>query len=207
MGTVRFFRYWAKLVFGLAGLSVTVLPANAQLPRAAGKSAFFDASLGYTYSQMNVPGSNSVGMGGPNLVITGDFFPHIGARADLAYMRSQTAFGSDHHNDAFTYLGGPVLHVLRTKRLDLYADALLGGARLTGVNISKYGGYSSGYVVRPAWSFGGGGQYTITRSVSVRIGAEYVRTTFFDQAAALKSTYSLRESISLVYSFIGGHRR
>lgn len=123
------------------------------LPLAAGKSSFFDASLGYNECAGFQLGWN----GRTEHVITGDFYPHIGLRADLAYMRSQTVFGSDHHNDAFTYLGGPAFHVLRTRHLDLYGDALLGGARLTGVNLLQYGGYSSGYVVKPAWSFGGGG--------------------------------------------------
>jgi len=183
------------------------LEARAQGPLAAGRSAAFDASLGYAYVRMPVPGSGKIGMNGVDATVSADLLPRIGLRADLCYVRSQKVFGTGHHNDALTYMGGPVLYIVRQRGTTLYLHALFGGARLNGVNLSQNGGYLFGYVNKPAWSVGAGAERSLTPSVSLRIGADYVHTTFFDRTAAYQTEGSLRALVSVVYTFGRGHRR
>jgi opacity protein-like surface antigen len=199
---------WKK-VFVVAPLLAFLgaVPTDAQVPLAAGKSLAFDSSLGYAYTRMEVPGTGRIGMGGPKATFTADFLPRVGIRADVAYQRSQPVFGSGHHNDALTYMGGPVFYVMRRRHTVAYLEGLFGGARLNGVNIWQYGGYLTGFVNKTAWTAGVGAQHTITPSVSLRLQANYLRTTFFDQTGAFKGSGSPSASLTVVYSFGRGYRR
>lgn len=181
--------------------------AKAQMPIAAGKSAAFNASFGYAYARMNVPGTGHVQMSGLDASLTGDFLPRVGVRLDVAYLRSATVFGTDHRNDALTYLGGPVLYLARARRMLLYVDALFGGGRLGGTNLHKSGGYLTGFVHKPAWTFGAGAERRIWPSTSIRIGADYLHTSFFDQNGAVRGGYDFRGTVTFVYTFGRGYRR
>lgn len=199
---------WKKHIWLACFLCLLVVqPARAQMPLAAGKSLAFDASFGFEYTQMTVPGSGKTGMAGPKVTFTADLHPRLGVKVDVAYQRSEYLFGSGHHNDAFTYMGGPVFYALRKRYALVYAQALIGGARVAGVNNWQYGGYSLGFVNKPAWSFGLGVQHKITPATALRLQADYLHTSFFDVAAEVKGSYSLSGSLALVYEFGRGHSR
>jgi hypothetical protein len=108
--------------------------AKGQMPIAAGKWAAFNASFGYAYARMNVPGTGHVQMSGLDASLTGEFLPRVGVRLKVAYLRSATVFGADHHNDALTYLGGPVLYLARARGMLLYVDAPLCDMQLVFLN-------------------------------------------------------------------------
>jgi opacity protein-like surface antigen len=166
-----------------------------------------DFALGFTNVQMKVPGSGHVNMTGADATMTAQVLPRIAVTMDLTYARSQGVFGTGHHNDMLSYLAGPVFYVARQGRSTLFASILVGGARLNGINFSQNGSFFSGYVVKPAWSAGVGLQHAITPTVSLRLGVDYLRTTFFDHTSALKSENSLRTSATVVYAFGRGRRR
>jgi hypothetical protein len=199
---------WPHLsVFVALALCLLALPQAEAQPIAAGKSTAFDASLGYAYSRMQVPGTGHVQMSGADAALTCDFLPRLGVRLDVAYLRSAAVFGTEHHNDALTYMGGPVFYLVRKRRVVLYADALFGGGRLGGMNLRESGGYFSGFVHKPAWSVGAGGERRILPSISLRIGADYTHTEFFDQTGAIRGAYGFRGTFTLVYLFGRGYRR
>ena len=58
-----------------------------------------------------------------------------------------------------------------------------------------------GYANEFAWAGGGGVQYAIVPSFSVRVGADYLRTSFFNSSAVVQGPANLRSSIFLVYTF------
>ena len=176
-------------------------------PLPAGRSLGFDAALGYSYVRMTVPDSGKIGMSGPDATVTIDFLSRVGVRADVSYVRSGEVFGTGHHNDAISYMGGPVFYIVRERQATLYVQALLGEARLRGINFSQTGGFLSGYDNKPAWSLGAGGQHRLTSSLSLRVAAEYLHTTFFDPRLAFRGTGSLRASVGVVYTFGRGHAR
>jgi hypothetical protein len=186
---------------------LVIIPAKGQEPMAAGRSYAMDASFGYAYARISVPGSGYVGMNGIVTTLTRDFRPRIAIKADLSYLRSREIFGSNRHNSALTYMGGPAFSVVRTRRTNVYLQGLIGGGTLSGENYNEYGGYLTGYVSRPAWSLGVGGERAITPDFSLRIGVDYLHAVFFNQAAAIKGTGNIRGTVSLVYSLERGHRK
>jgi opacity protein-like surface antigen len=197
-----------SLLLVLLGLVLLASPAaNSQTPLPAGRSSALDFALGYTDVQMTVPGSGHVNMTGADATMTAQVVPRIGIAMDLTYARSHEVFGTGHHNDMLSYLAGPVFYVARQRRTTLFTSILVGAARLNGINFSQTGSFFSGYVVKPAWSGGVGLQHAITPTVSLRLGVDYLRTTFFDHTSALKGEGSLRTSATVVYTFGRGRRR
>jgi opacity protein-like surface antigen len=87
----------------------------------------------------------------------------------------------------------------------VYTQFLFGGARESGVNFDSSGRPATGWVNRFAWAAGGGVQYRLTPSFSVRLGADYLRTSFFNSNLAIEGQSNLRTAASLVYTF--GERR
>ncbi len=196
---------WVLIHFGLLLLLAPQAPC--QMPLAAGRSSAFDFAVGYTDIGMQVPGSGKVNMFGPEATTTMDLLPRIGLAADLSYARSHEVFGTGHHNDVLSGLGGPVFYFVRRRRSTVFTRALFGAARLNGINFNQNGTFFSGYVIRPAWSAGAGVEHRISPRLSLRFGADYLRTTFFDHTSALQGAGSLRVSATVVYTFGRGRRR
>jgi len=88
----------------------------------------------------------------------------------------------------------------------VYGELLLGAARQTGVTFENNGQMVLGYANEFAWAGGGGVQYEIVPSFSVRVGADYLRTSFFNSNVTVQAQPNLRSSVALIYTF-GGHGR
>jgi opacity protein-like surface antigen len=198
---------WKNISLGCLLCLLAVLPAKAQRPVIAGQSTEFDASLGFAYTRLTVPGSGSTGMAGPKGTFTAIPFRRVGLRADVAYQRSDNLLGTGHYNDALTYMGGPVFYAVRTARTYVYGQVLIGGARVAGVNNSQTANYLNGYVNHLAWSFGGGVQRKITQGLVLRLQGEYLHTSFFNPAEVVQGSYSPSGSLVVVYEFGPGHSR
>jgi opacity protein-like surface antigen len=198
------FMRFATLVLFLFAVSA---PASAQEPAPAGRSTSIEAGLGYALVQSSVPSNGQLLMSGVNGTLTVGLTPRFGVNLDFCYAQSGNSFGLQDHNSLMSYLGGPVFYPIERRHARLYVDALFGGARLGGVNSGFDGEYISGYVNRPAWSFGAGAQQQISRRVSIKAGVEYLRASFFDRTGAIQRQSNLRETVTLVYDFGGGHRK
>ena len=90
---------------------------------------------------------------------------------------------------------------IRHRRYTVYVEALFGGARETGVNFEADGTLIRGFVNRFAWAGGGGLQYRITPALSLRAGADYLRSSFFNENVVPTAQRNLRTSLSVVYTF------
>lgn len=98
-------------------------------------------------------------------------------------------------------MAGPVLYPLRRRNMHLYAELLVGGAREIGVSFDSSGELERGFVNKFAWAGGGGVQYRLTPSLSLRVGADYWRAEFFNSNAAVQGQSNFRSSISMIYTF------
>jgi opacity protein-like surface antigen len=187
-------------VLGL--MLVTGSLARAQGPVYAGNAPVLEGGIGYSYLGTSIPSNgSSLGMNGLLASGNADFGWHMGLKVEVGYNRAFNAFNTDHSADMLTYMGGPVFYPIRNRRYNVFAQALFGGARETGVNVTNTGALIMGYTNRFAWSGGLGVQYRITPALSLRAGAEYVRTTFYNTSAALQGQNNIRSSLSVIYTF------
>jgi hypothetical protein len=119
---------------------------------------------------------------------------------ETSYTRTYGAFGVDRHSDVLAYLGGPVVYPVRRKRFSIYAQALFGAARITGVIPESNAAYLLGRVNKLAWSLGPGVDIRLSRSTVLRIGAEYLRSSYFAPNRTIQGQGNARVIISLVYT-------
>ncbi len=190
-----------RIVFAiLLYLSLCPTHANAQaLP--AGKSGPWDLSVGYSYLNHPATSSNRVGLNGFDASITFGVTSHLAIRGDVGYARSGNLLGAPTHSGVLSYLIGPVFYPMVRPRVDIYSQALFGGARVTGpvpVNAGLLiGGWADGF----AWAIGGGVDYRLSRSLALRGGADYLRTEYFSgPTPAIQSQNNVRLTASVVWS-------
>jgi len=195
------FRKWLCFSFFL----VLVPIAKAQSPLFAGVAPSMEAGIGYSYLNADVPSQNLIAMNGVDATFSIDFHRRFGMKFDLGYDRAWNVFHTNHHADLLTYMAGPVFYPFRGRKFSAYTQLLLGGARESGVNFDASGATASGWVNRFAWAAGGGVQYRLTPSFSVRLGADYMRTSFFNANNTIQGQNNVRSAVSLVYTF--GERR
>lgn len=183
-------------------LAILVLPAaRGQGPVVAGIAPVLEAGVGYSYVDAGVPSESRMGMNGINLIGNADISRRFGVKLDVGYARNFDAYQSGHSADLLTYMAGPVFYPIRKRNMNVYGHLLLGGARETGVNFESNGQIVLGYANRFAWSGGGGVQYRLSRVFALRVGADYLRTSFFNSNVVLQGQTNIRPSISLIYTF------
>jgi opacity protein-like surface antigen len=192
-----------KTIAKMLLLAILFVPAaRAQAPAVAGIAPVFEAGVGYSYIDAGVPSATSrLGMNGIQLVGNADFSRRFGVQLDLGYSRNFNAYSSHHTADLLTYMAGPVFYPVRKRNYNVFAHVLLGGARETGVNFDSNGQIITGFTNRFAWAGGAGFQYGIARSWAVRLGADYLHTSYFNSDVALAGQSNLRASATLIYTF------
>jgi opacity protein-like surface antigen len=171
-----------------------------QEPRVAAIGPVVSISFGYVYLNSEIPSTARISESGVASGITTDFTRRIGIKAEVSYTRTYGAFGLDHHSDVLAYLGGPVVYPIRRKRFSIYAQALIGAARITGVIPESDGNFLFAKTNRLAWSLGPGVEMTLTRSTILRIGADYLHSTYFAPNRAIQGQGNIRVIISFAYT-------
>ena len=175
--------------------------AYGQGPVIAGVARVLEGGVGFSYVLANVPSEGHLAMNGVEAALNADLQRHLGLKLDLGYSRSFDAFSTGRCADMLTYMAGPVFYPLRRRSMHVYAELLLGAARQTGVNFESNGQLVLGYANQFAWAGGGGFQHRVTRSLSLRVGADYLRTAFFNSNVAVQRQTNLRSSLSVIYTF------
>lgn len=193
---------WASL---LLLLFIHVPVGKAQGPIAGGYTPEFSANLGYSYTSASIPSQTRLPMTGVTGGWTAELKPHFGVEIEGSFLRNYHAYGTQYAANLITYMGGPVFHPMRGRRLDIYVHGLLGGAMETGVNYDPNGNLLHGYVNKTAWEVGGGAEYLFDRSISLRFGADYLHTSFFTPVISITGQYNLRATVGATYRF-GGRR-
>jgi hypothetical protein len=194
-----------RLLFGiLAILASDVLLSNprcaGQEPRYAGIGPAVSVSIGYAYLNNEIPSAGRISQNGVASGVATDFTRRIGIKAEASYTRTYGAFGLGHHSDVLAYLGGPVFYPVRRRRFAIYAQALIGGARITGVIPKSNGTFLLGRTNQLAWSFGPGVDTRLSRSTVLRVGADYLHSRYFAPNQAIQGQGNTRIIIGLVYT-------
>ena len=197
------FRKW--LLFSVLIFVVLVQTSNAQNALFAGVAPSMEAGVGYSYLNGGIPSGDRLAMNGVDASFTADFHPSLGIKFDLGYERASDVSNTGHHADILSYMAGPVFYPIRRRTFSAYTQFLLGGARETGVNFDSSGQILTGFVNHVAWAAGGGVQYRLTPFLSIRLGADYMRTSFFNSNLVVQGQNNVRSAISIVYTF-GGRR-
>ena len=180
--------------------------ATAQAPLSPAKASVFNLAVGYEYLHADAAPSRRIAMQGIDASITADFLPRLGVRLDVGYARATNLFGSGHTGDILNYFAGPVFYPIRHRRLSTYVDGLIGFARVTGaIPATAYPFLVGGFSNKFGWAAGGGIDYRFDTSWSLRTGAEYMHTSYFDQSALPRGQSNVRVVCSIVYLF-GNHR-
>jgi opacity protein-like surface antigen len=175
--------------------------AHAQGPLFAGGGPMLEAGVGYSYFNMGIPSASRVNLNGVDASMNGDFSRRFGVKLDVGYVRGFDILSTGRHADVLNYMAGPVFYPIRTRKVTVYTELLLGGARETGVNLTTSGETVRGFVNKFAWAGGGGVQYRLTTSISLRVGADYMHTSFFNPNIAVQGQNNLRSTVSVVYTF------
>jgi len=182
--------------FGLFAIS-----AQAQSPPFAARTATFDAAVGFSYVSLPVT-RHRTGLNGIDVSGTIGFSPAVAVRADIGYVRASNVFSSTHHADVLSYLVGPVLYPIRTRRGAGYVQALAGGARETTPIIDNTGRMLfGGFANKFAWLAGGGVERRLSRSWRINLGIDYLHTAYFDETRTVRGQSAVRVVARLVYSF------
>lgn len=129
------------------GLSLLAIPSRAQTPAA-------EVSVGYSYFRLG--GSNGVNLNGASSSLAYNFNNWVGGVADFGVYR-----GSALGENVYSFLFGPRFSYRVKSHITPFAQALLGGAHVTGTTPF-------------AWSFGGGVDYGLTDNISVRPQVDYI---------------------------------
>jgi opacity protein-like surface antigen len=195
-----------RIILPLLLISLFTPLAYGQEPIAGGFSPAQEGGIGFSYTQANAPSEGQMRMNGLQAVFSTDVNRRFAVKADFGYSRSFDAFQTGHSADLMTYMVGPVFYAVRRRQLSVYGELLLGGARQTGVNFENNGQLVLGYANEFAWAGGAGVQYEIVPSFSVRVGADYLRTSYFNSNVAVQAQPNLRSSVVLIYTF-GSHGR
>ena len=195
-----------RIILPLLLISLFTPLAYGQEPIAGGFSPAQEGGVGFSYTQMNTPSAGQMRINGLQAVFSTDVNRRFAVKADFGYSRSSNAFHTGRSADLMTYMVGPVFYAVRRRQVSVYGELLVGAARQTGVNFEDNGQMVLGYANEFAWAGGAGVQYEIVPSLSVRVGADYLRTSYFNSNVTLQAQPNLRSSVFLIYTF-GPHGR
>lgn len=165
---------------------IAALPAAAQAPKA-------EVFGGYSYVRVN-PGSgiDGINLNGWNASVTGNLNDWFGITGDFGGVYgSPNISGTSVNTNAHTFLFGPTIKA-RSDKLEPFAHALFGGARLKGSSLGVSASDTSF-----AMALGGGVDWKANDAVSIRLAQfDYLLTRFGGD-----SQHNARISAGIVFRF------
>jgi hypothetical protein len=175
-----------------------IRPIN-QPPIAPGYFPVLNLSAGYAVTNLSIPTTGRVALGGVDVSVAADGGKRIGAKLDLSYTLASNVSNSGHRADMFSYLVGPTISLWKDNSLSTYAQVMAGGARIAGPFPTANGGLGTGHVHYPAWEFGGSVEYTLSPAFGFRVTVDCLHANFFDSSGAVRGQYDVRVVNSIVY--------
>lgn len=174
--------------------------ASAQVTAPSGRAQSLDVSLGYAYINHAASPSRRISLNGVDAGATVGLSSRLGIRVDLGYARSAGGvLGAPTHASVLNYMAGPVFYPTVSRKYDVYVQALLGGARVSGpVPVSGgilIGGWANGF----AWAVGGGVDHQLSDSIGVRAGVDYLRVGYLDPSLTIQGRNDVRATVAVVY--------
>jgi hypothetical protein len=192
--------FWGILAISVSNALLTNPRCIGQEPRFPAVGPTVSATIGYACLNSEIPSAGRINENGVVFGVSTDFNRRFGIKLEASYTRTYGAFGLDHHSDVLAYLGGPVIYPVRRKRFAIYTQALIGGARITGVIPERNGTFLFAETNKLAWAIGPGVDTKLSRSTVLRVGADYLHSSYFAPNKAIQGQGNTRIVVSLVYT-------
>jgi len=187
------------ILFLLAPLLAQRFVAGA--PPAAATSPVFEASAGYTYLALDTPSRQRVGLSGVDADGFVDFNSRWGMMVDSSCARTGNVLGTGHSGNVLSFLIGPVFYPVDLGNTRIFVHTLAGVSLVNSAVPVKGTYYLGGTVTRFSYALGGGVERTIAGPLAMRVGADYLRTTFADSTAAMQFQNNVRFVTGFVFRF------
>lgn len=189
-----------------AGILFLAAPLLAQdflssAPKAAATSPVFEASTGYTYFALDTPSHQRVALSGIDANGFVDFNARWGLTVDSSYARIGDVLGTGHSGNVLSFLTGPVFYPVAYGKTRIFVHTLAGVGMVDSAVPVKGTYYLGGAIIRFSYATGGGVERPLAGPFAIRIGGDYLRTTFADSSAAMRFQNNLRVVTSIVYRF------
>jgi len=170
-------------------------------PPAAATGPVFEASAGYTYLALDTPSRQRVGLSGVDANGFVDFNSRWGMMVDSSYARAGNVLGTGHSGNVLSFLIGPQFYPVDFGNTRIFVHTLAGVSLVNSAVPVQGTYYLGGTVTRFSYALGGGVEHTIAGPLAVRIGADYLRTTFADSTAAMQFQNNVRFITGFVFRF------
>ena len=170
-------------------------------PPAAATSPVFEASVAYTYLALDTPSRQRVGLSGVDANGFVDFNPRWGMMVDSSYSRAGNVLGTGHSGNVLSFLIGPQFYPVDFGNTRIFVHTLAGVSLVNSAVPVKGTYYLGGTVTRFSYALGGGVEHTVAGPLAIRVGADYLRTTFADSTAAMQFQNNVRFITGIVFRF------
>ena len=170
-------------------------------PPAAATSPVFEASAGYNYLALDTLSGQRIGLSGVDANGLVDFNSRWGMTVDSSYARVGNVLGTGHSGNVLSLLTGPVFYPAEHGNTRIFVHTLAGASLVNSAVPLKGTYYLGGTVTRFSYALGGGVERTLSGPLAIRVGADYLRTTFANSTAAMQVQNNLRIVTSIVYRF------
>jgi opacity protein-like surface antigen len=161
----------------------------------------YEASAGYTYIDMDTPSRQRTGLSGVDANGFVDFNAHLGMIVDVSYAHVGNVLSTPHSGSVLSCLTGPVFYPLEYGNTRIFVHTLAGASVVNSAVPVTGTYYLGGTIARFSYALGGGVEHTITGPFAIRIGADYLRTTFANASAALAFQNNFRIVTAIAYRF------
>jgi hypothetical protein len=189
----------ACILFLVAPLLAQELVTSA--PPAAATGPVFETSVGYTYVALDTPSHQRVGLNGMDASGFADLNPRWGLVVDSSYARIGDVLRTGHSGNVLSFLTGPVFYPVAYGNSRIFVHTLAGVSMVDSAVPVKGTYYLGGAVSRFSYVAGAGVERTLAGAFAIRVGGDYLRTTFANSSAAMRFQNNLRIVTSIVYRF------
>lgn len=187
----------------LAGTALAQNRVTEPVPAVTGPA--YDVSTGYTYLNMEVPGARHAHLNGLDASGSIALGPHWGATLDSSFLRTSNVLGTSHQSYMLNTQAGPEFYPFEHGSTRIFVRALGGSALVDGAVPGSTIKYFHGWLLRPSYAFGTGFEHAISQQFALRINGDYLRTSFFDSAGAVRPQNNLRLTASIVFRLKNRH--
>jgi hypothetical protein len=170
-------------------------------PAAAATGPVFETSVGYTYVALDTPSHQRVGLNGMDATGFADINPRWGLMADSSYARIGDVLGTGHSGNVLSFLAGPQFYPVAYGNSRIFVHTLAGLSMVDSAVPVKGTYYLGGSVMRFSYAAGGGFERALAGPFAIRVGGDYLRTTFANSSAAMRFQNNIRIVTSIVYRF------
>jgi hypothetical protein len=170
-------------------------------PPGAATGPVFEASVGYNYLALDTPSRQRVGLSGVDANGFVDFNPRWGMMVDSSYARAGNVLGTGHSGNVLSFLIGPQFYPVDFGNTRIFLHTLAGVSLVNSAVPVKGTYYLGGTVTRFSYALGGGVEHTVAGPLAIRVGADYLRTTFANSTAAMQFQNNLRIVTGIVFRF------